>query len=1124
MELLVSSYGAKNRKYLREALANHEKKGERAYLIVPEQFTMESDLALLKALDKKAIFDIRVHSFTSLAREVKNGVGGELRTPLLEGGRGMLLRSLILEHEERLKLFKEGFGDSGLIKKLLALFDEFGYAKLSLEEFKKIIDKGKLGTLFQLKLEDIALLYEAYLGVVEKNYIDNPQKLNYLLSHIKEANWLKGVNFYVDGFMSFNNLEYEVLLALENLGAKVVVALILPKTLLKKGDFSEKSLYAPSLRVYQKLGELLGTKLRVREIDSPFLTVLKGDEKHLFTFHKVAPKEAPKNLILSSAISTSDEVHDALSFIRKKVCEGARYRDFSLVVTSSEPYFTLFRTLSSHYGIPLFIDERKKAKDNALLRYFILALSLLMYEMKPLDLLSYLKLGFHDLEKEALFHFENYIKRRKLRGKSYFEGRYFNFDKAYYAKKPLREAQYYEKEAHYACLVHHFLKERLLTLYELTRKEATIEAFAKAFYEFSNEEAFLQDKIRWENEREDRLLIEENKAVLKGLYGLLDEMVEALGDKVVSFKVFGLILLEGLETLTLGLLPPSQDQVICGALGHTRSSGKKWQLILGLSDQYYPSQNGETSLFSKEEEAYFTSSGLSFSGNSERILEDERLALYDSLSRCSEGLYLSYALKTQKGESMNEAYFIKRLKLLYPKLEVKSSLLAINDYLPYSPPRAIRESLKTLRDFEENLVDEAKAKEAYTYYTLFMHYEENKRALLKRGRENNQTRSSLSPALTKALYPSFARGRMKMSISELEKFKACPFSHFVRYGLRPRELEISELEKRELGSFIHDGIEIFGAYLKENHHRLAEIDDKELLSLVEGSLREKAKHRFLKEKRDQPKNAYFLKRSEKNLLKLLGGILTQMQSSVFLQVGQEVHFGEYHSAFPPLYIEVLDECIALEGYIDRVDKAFVDGDEMLAVIDYKTGRKNLELSKVLDGLDLQLLLYLKAVTSQGAKPAGAFYLRLSDELFEEDERDRNKVLEAFKKSLLLDGLVLRDEKVLRALDADYDSASPQVLRFRGRKKGALKKDNVISEMALNYLLDNAKNIAKDNLKEILEGKIIPHPYLYLEENACTYCNYKAICAFEPEDKASYRQVLKKTWQDLEEALGGEADV
>lgn len=1123
MELLVSSYGTKNRRYLRETLIAHEKKGECAYLIVPEQFTMESDLSLLKALNKKAIFDIRVHSFTSLAREVKSRVGGEVRTPILEGGRAMLLRNLILANEKELKLFKDGFGDSGLIKKLLALFDEFGYARLSLGDLKRVISESELGALFELKLEDIALLYEAYLKAIETNYIDSPQRLNYLVSHLKEATWLKAVHFYVDGFMSFNKLEYEVLLGLEALGAKVSISLILPEDLVKKGAFSERALYQPSLRVYQHLTELLGKGLKVKALDFPFQTVLDGKEKNLFSFSKLEPKKAPDNLMLSSAISVVDEVHDALSFIRKKVTEGYRYQDFSLVTTSGEPYFSVLNSLASAYGVPIFIDERKKAKDNALMRYFILAIQLLIYEIKPLDLLAFLKLGFHDLEDEAIYYYENYIKRRKLRGKSYFEGRYFTFDEAYYKNKSPKEAHYYEKESYYASLVHSFLKERLFDFYESTRGEGEIETFAKAFYDFASQADFRIDRQNWELKRANHLLDEENEAVIKGIYGLLDEMVESLGQEVVSFKTFGLILREGLEALTLGLLPPSQDQVICGALGHTRSSGKKWQLILGLSDAYYPKDSSSNRLFSQKEEALFLASGFSLSSNTERVKEDERLSLYDTLSRSSEGLYLSYALQTQKGESMNASSFIKRLKDVYPNLETKSTLLALDEALPYSPPRAMVESLKTLRAYFNHLASEREAKKANAYYNLMLSHEKEKSGLLQKGFLKPKTQVFLPLELTKALYPSFRRTKMKMSISQLERFKACPFSHFVRYGLRPRDLELSDLEKRELGSLIHDGIEVFGHYLKANCHRLKDIDDSELLSLVESSLQDGAKKRFLKEKRTIPKNEYFLKRSETNLLKLLRGILTQMQSSVFEQVGQEVYFGN-KGEFPALYIEVMGERIALEGYIDRLDRARLDETELLAVIDYKTGKKSLELSKVLDGLDLQLLLYLKAVTSNGAKPAGAFYLRLSDELFEVDERDKAKVLEAFKKALLLDGLVVRDEKVLRALDIAYDSNSPQVLHFRGRKKLALEKDNVLSEASFDYLLSNAERVAKASLEEILGGKLSLEPYLYGEDNACTFCTYHAICGFEPEARSSYRLVKKSAWQDIEALVGGEADV
>ena len=1120
MDVILGYSSEINREYIKKQLKAHDSANESAYLIVPEQFTMESDLALFDTLGKESIFDIRVYSFTLLSREIKERLGKEKRVPISEIGRAMYLRNLILENKEKLHIFTDIFS-SGMIEKVLEIFEKLRMEQYSSDDLKDLVN-GPLNDLFRLKLEDIILLYELYNEEISQFYLDTPQKLIYLKENIGEALWLKESHFYIDGFLTMSRLEYEILFALEELGAKVSFSLVLPEEVLANPLHKDRLVFETSLLCYRNLERFSKDKLVHIALEDNTVGILEDKVGDLFSFRQTEVKEKPKNLTLVQGISTEDEVHEVLSFIRQKVSDaGYRYSDFVLSVTDKSEYFPILKRLAPSYEIPIFLGERKRALENPLAKYLSQALSLITYNLKMIEVIAFVKSNFFALEKEKIFLFENYVRRRHFRGRRYFELDNFLFDETFYQDKREHVQTYYQKEANSAYQVASALKERIETFYEETREKKTVREFATSVYTFLNKASFLEALASWESKGSLNLL-EENEAVLKGIMFLLDEMVASLGNVTLAFQDFANLFLESLKELRVGILPPTKDKVLVGELGHIRSSEVKWQGIIGLSDLYYPKNHSKNSLFLSKEEAYLKEKGLEPLSSSELKRAEERLSLYDTLTKGREGLYLSYALKNKGLENMNETYFLKRLKEQYKDLEIKSSHNISSEMLVYSPQRAIVQTMNTLRAYYKGEVGNDSANYFYSLYHNILAKDDKKAKFLCLLAKDDKKTIFLGKNLAKNLYVNFCYPRMKMSISQLEKYKACPFAHFVRYGLRPKENIDYNLEKRELGTFIHDGIEAFGKYITAHPNELDTLNESKLREILQATLTKNRNKNFEKNRLSFKRNAYFLHRSEENLYKVITGIVDQLKNSQFRQVGQEVHFGQ-NGDLPALVINFLDQTIALEGFIDRLDVAMIDEDEKVIVIDYKTGRKNIEFTKLLDGLDLQLLLYLEAASKERSRASGAFYLHLTDQLLEVDFRDKEKLIEAFQKSLLLDGLVINDEKILRAIDKDYDSNARKVLRFKGRSTAISEKENVLSKEQFDFLLNNAKLVAKEALEQMYEGNISVYPY-YLkdEDTACDFCAYKAICTFEGDSREAWRQVDNK--RTLAEITVGEEDV
>ena len=189
----------------------------------------------------------------------------------------------------------------------------------------------------------------------------------------------------------------------------------------------------------------------------------------------------------------------------------------------------------------------------------------------------------------------------------------------------------------------------------------------------------------------------------------------------------------------------------------------------------------------------------------------------------------------------------------------------------------------------------------------------------------------------------------------------------------------------------------------------------------------------------------------------------------------------------------------VSGAVDRVDMAEIGGQKYFRVVDYKTGRKDFDYTDILEGMGLQMLIYLFALTKEAERfygkplePAGVLYFPARFDV--ESSRHPMTVEEADeerRKKLRRKGLLLDDESVLRAMEA---KEQPIYLPYKidGKTKtrsGSLATGDQLS-MVSRFVMRTLGNLAD----EICSGRIEPDPYWRgPDHNACRWCEYKEVC-------------------------------
>ena len=195
--------------------------------------------------------------------------------------------------------------------------------------------------------------------------------------------------------------------------------------------------------------------------------------------------------------------------------------------------------------------------------------------------------------------------------------------------------------------------------------------------------------------------------------------------------------------------------------------------------------------------------------------------------------------------------------------------------------------------------------------------------------------------------------------------------------------------------------------------------------------------------------------------------------------------------------------VNFKGFIDKVMSTKYNDKEVIAVVDYKTGDKNIKLDTLEYGLNMQLPIYLYLLkTSDRFKDsiiAGFYIERVLNNVL---NRDKVKSLETIKKdNLRLSGYTNSNETIISILDSNYkDSKMIKGLRFK--KDGSFySTSKVLSNEEMNNLIIKVNEIIDDVIKNIVDGNFNINPKVLGGKNiSCTYCKFKDICFKTKDDE------------------------
>lgn len=1101
LRIIYGRAGSGKSEYCYKEIAKDIEKNEKIFLITPEQFSFTAEKKLMEAVKTEAVLQAEVVHLSRLAKRVIKEIGIK-DDRMSKCGKAMLISHILTMQKKDLKYLSKSEENINLAISSITELKKHG---VTVEMLKEQIDKTE-NIYLKTKLQDISVIYEQYDEQIKQSYIDEADELAILAENIENIKWLKNSVIYIDEFAGFTYSEYQVIKGLIKYAKQVNITITvdnLEQTLNPDTDiFYANKITVKKLQDIVSQNELKLEKpikmLEVKRFKTPELKYIEGN---LFKTQSTKYEQKVENLSMFLAKNQYTEIEYIAKEITKLVKEKKkRYNDIAIITKNIQSYSNLARVIFEKYDIPIFIDEKRELSQNIIIQYVLSIFEILQKNYSKESVFQYAKMGFLEIEQSDIFKLENYCTKWGIKQNK------FKKDFVYELEKNKQEIEYYNE-------LRKKIIEPIENLKQKIRKGKTAKGITVVIYDFLEkqkieEKIFLKMQELKEKNRED--LVQEYKESYEILINVLDEIVKIFRDENITINQYANILKQGLKASSLGKIPGTQDQVIMGDVDRSRSHKVDTIFIIGLNDGVYPSINKSEGFLGDEDREYLKKQGIELAKGTLENLYDDNFNIYKAFTTAERELHLSYSSADTEGGALRPSIYITKIKKMFPNLKETSDVI-VSDYQITNQKATYEALIEKLAKIEESEL-EPEWKEIYKY---FGNNEEWKIKLEKDLQGLNYT--NIPQNIEKTTIEKLYGNVLRTSVSKLETYKKCPFSYFLKYGLNLKQKEELKIQNFDTGSFMHEVIDLFFNYLREENIKLTELlnEEEKIRKIVNQIIETKldcGKYRFTA----TVKYKILIQRLEKMVTKALKYIVESLVYSDFNVEGTEVEFSK-GKEYKPIEIALENgKRIEITGKIDRVDIAKTEDGNYLRIIDYKSSARNVDLNEVYAGVSIQLLTYLDAICEEeDLMPAGILYFNLIEKNVNPKTKTEEAIEEEIRKQFKMKGLILADIEVMKMQDNNLKEGGTSKLIPAGisAKGGINKRDTSgVDEQEFEVLQKYIGKIIKEIGKEILEGKIELSPTNYKGKTPCRYCEYHAICGFDArnnKNKYDYIENLSK---------------
>ena len=1099
--------------------------------IVPEQYTFQRETMLLKKVSEKGLLRIEVLSFKRMAHKVFEECGGRVHNIMKDSGRSMLIYKILQEENEGFQYFNRIYKEKGFTDIISKALTELKKYNITNELIDNKIDEIKEEEL-KKKLEDLSIILKKFNDNINENTIDADDELTLLAEKLKKSDLYSNAEVWIDEFTTFTPQQMMIIKELAKKCKTVNITLCMDEVGNSKSEVTD--VFNPIKSTEKKILEMmqennisylkpinLNEEKSIRFKNSNELNHL---ERYFYTYPFKEYPYKPKDIRLYKANNSYDEVEEVAKEILRLIREeNYRYKDISVVCREIESYEKIIKVIFNDYEIPYFMDKKIDVLSNPLVMLILSAFEVYLRNWSYEGVFKYLKSGLTGISMKEIDILENYVLANGIKSFKWTGEIELDEDEEELSPKKIMLK----------------VREPLLKFHSSIKERKNVKDVCKAIYDFLLElDVFsrLDERIETFEKYKMQEKVMEYEQVPSIVMEILDQMVDVLGEETLEVAEIYKVINAGLENKEIGVIPVALDQVNIGDIARIKGREVKALFIVGVNDGVLPAINKDEGILSDLDREELKEVGLEIASTNKTKVFEEQFIVYTALTLASKYLMISDPMADFEGKSLRASIIVPRIKRIFPKLIQESDIVnerRKNDKLfkITAPIPTFNEFILAIRKNYDNEEIEDYWKSVYCWYKDKEEFK-NKSGNILEGLNYSNTKDSLSREKIKELY-SNDYGKLMFSVSRLEKYAECPFAYFVQYGLKAKDRKIYEFSAPDLGSFMHDILDRFTKKVKEEKIQWSELNLERCRNIVGNLVNEKLKEDSNSILKSSKKYKYFTDRFKRIITKSVSIIAEQMRRGEFEIFSNEYVFGSGGEGAPIKLKLPSGEEVFLTGRIDRIDTLNLDNKTYIRVIDYKSGAKKFDLNELYYGIQIQLLVYLDAILRNSeyilkkqAFPGAILYFKIDDPIIKsnvelKDEEIQDEVL----KKLKMDGLLLKDAKIVRSMDKEMTTYS-LVIPAAFKKDGDFSSNSaVVTEEQFNILREYVNDKMVELCEDMLSGKIKIEPCKNDKTAYCKYCDYSSICQFDTSIKDNkYKTIVKKDekfiWDQMKKFIEG----
>lgn len=1085
------------------------------FLIVPDQFTMQTQADIVSRSKVRGILNIDVLSFSRFAYRIFEETGAPREMMLDDMGMSLVLRHVAGSVADKMPYIGRNLNKLGYINEVKSSILEFMQYGISVEDLDKLRE-GRANAMFAGKLHDLSIIYDAFVKFNKDRFITGGEQLDVLCDKLEMSHIVRDAVFVFDGFTGFTPVQERVIARLLGIAGDVYVTLTVsaPEKLFDEGG--EEKLFYMSREAAKRLIDIAGDGIaRGKDIDINELSKAGTDggaaakdskgaapgvphrfldspglahlESNIFRYpYKVFDRET-SDIEMFAADNIREETDEICRRIHRLIAEkGYAYRDIAIVTGDLENYADLFERRFEELGIPAFTDKTRGIRLNPFTEFLKSALNIIITDYSYDSVFHFLRAGFTDITAEEIDRFDNYVRSLNLRGKS-----------AYH--RDLTKTQRGMRNKDRALLDMDGFNEtrrKLIGLIDVLDKPAVTAAdHVNNLYGFLTANGSYERLRKLEDKFEaagDTSKAREYGQIYRLVMTLLDTVVSLVGDIEMSVTEFYKIFDAGITEITVGTIPGNVDRIVVGDIERTRLREVKVLFFAGLNDGNVPSIKDNSGILSESDRLFFKDLGYRLKPSAREEMYRQKLYLYLNMCKPSDKLVLSYAGSDRDGKSLRPSYLMGIMKHMFGKLPVvyvkadagADSFTGVSDSYRTFSVLLQKMSQGTACDEERELAS-----------ALYDYYRENGSDEIFKDMTDAAFYEYIPAPLTKEIIRGIYGQVIEASVSRMELFARCAYAHFLQYGLSLREKPDHEFNAIDLGNIYHGVLERYSDLLNAKGKTIVSISDGESSDLIDRAVEDYASAYEQGMLSDDARSTYTITKIKRVMKRTVDTMRFQISRGSFSPAGVEVSFERMIDLGE-------DTKLKLRGKIDRIDICRRDNDVYVRIVDYKSSTHDINITNVYFGIEQQLEVYMaEAIRREKEKhpeskilPSALLYYKVDNPIVEESAPE--KIEEAILKELKMQGIIWGASENILVNDSEAMSDNLVVPAKITKGEPDMSGKSMVDGEEMDNILDYTGRMVTRIGTMVKDGDISINPFRGEKLDSCAYCRFSDICPYD----------------------------